>query len=33
MSQFLIAWPDTAGTISKTVYTTTLAPDYSPIPA
>jgi hypothetical protein len=33
MSQFLIAWPDTAGAISKTVYTTTLAPDYSPIPA
>jgi hypothetical protein len=32
-SQFLVAWPDTAGTISKTVYTTTVAPDYTPIPA
>jgi hypothetical protein len=32
-SQFLVAWPDTAGTISKTVYTTTVAPSYSPIPA
>src|SRR4051812_37555187 len=31
-SEFLVAWPDTAGTISSTVYTTTLAPDYSPIP-
>ncbi len=32
-SQFLVAWPDNAGTISKTVYTTTVAPDYTPIPA
>ena len=32
-SEFLVAWPDNAGTIAKTVYTTTVAPDYSPIPA
>jgi hypothetical protein len=32
-SQFVVAWPDTAGTISKTVYTTTVAPNYTPIPA
>lgn len=31
-SQFLVAWPDNSGSPSKTVYTTTLAPDYSPIP-
>jgi hypothetical protein len=31
-NQFLVAWPDAAGTISKTVYTTTLAPNYAPLP-
>jgi hypothetical protein len=31
-SQFVVSWPDNAGSPAKTVYTTTLAPNYSPIP-